>query len=202
MQERDGVSACPPLPPPTPSLFTGQQGYNRFFSYALRGLHISQASCQKNQCQFLTAAPLLSHSEGQSDKQGEEDFVTVSLQGTTIQRCFGIYCTVPAKFQHYKQDSCCNSCLCGEFTDSLCLLGIYRVFYRVFCDTALMVHSAVTSSHCFFFVLSHCLLKLFFFLSVIFLPDCFFLLLPVTQPMIRSLSTVLASERHHEGSDI
>lgn len=28
--------------------FTGQWGYNRFYSYALRGLHISQASCQKN----------------------------------------------------------------------------------------------------------------------------------------------------------
>lgn len=31
-----------------PPAFAGQWGYNRFFGYALRGLHISQASCQKN----------------------------------------------------------------------------------------------------------------------------------------------------------
>lgn len=39
----DEQMKCPP--PPTGA---GQQGYNRFFGYALRGLHISQASCQKN----------------------------------------------------------------------------------------------------------------------------------------------------------
>lgn len=42
--ERQGerASACP-----FPAC-AGQWGYNRFLGYALRGLHISQASCQKN----------------------------------------------------------------------------------------------------------------------------------------------------------
>lgn len=67
-------------------LLAGQLGYNRFFGYAVKGLHISQASRQNNLNQFLTAALLLSRWEGQLDKCGEEDIVTASLMDVLSEK--------------------------------------------------------------------------------------------------------------------